>query len=190
MPIAKKKVNKSSKKIAKKTTEVKAKSKNKTKNAKKTVKAKSKKPLPIPKGYHTITPYFMVEGAAKAIEFYKKAFGAKIVMRMDKPGDQIAHAELKIGDSKMMISDKCTEMAMPSGASISIHLYVKKVDDVVKQAVAAGAKIIRPVENAFYGDRCGLVQDPFGLYWSVGTHVEDVSVKEMKKRAMACMGKS
>lgn len=146
-----------------------------------------KKVLAIPKGYHSVTPYLIVTGAANAIAFYQKAFGAKLGLKIEN-GGKVNHAELKIGDAKIMLADECPEYNARSpkafgGCPISIHLYVKNVDKIVGRAVAAGAKILRPVDNVFYGDRCGCVEDPFGYQWHVSTHVEDVSTRELKKRA-------
>ena len=147
---------------------------------------------PIPEGYHSVTPYLIVDGAAAAIDFYKKAFGAVEVMRMPAPGGRIGHAEIKIGDSHVMLADENAEMNARSpksvgGTPLSLLVYVENVDEVVKRAVAAGAKLDRPVEDKFYGDRMGAIQDPFGHQWYVGTHIEDVTPEEMKKR-MAAMG--
>lgn len=147
-----------------------------------------KKVMAIPKGYNSVTPYLIMDGAAKAIEFYKKAFGAKEALRMEKPDKRIAHAELKIGDTLIMLADACHEMNANSpktlgGSPISMHLYVKNVDKVIDNAVAAGAKISRPIENMFWGDRCGLIEDPQGYKWNVSTHIENVSSRELKKRA-------
>lgn len=165
----------------------------KKKSAKKVVvkKAVKKKVLPIPKGYNAITAYLIVNGAANAIAFYKKVFDAREVMVMSGDHGKVGHAELKIGDSKIMLADECPKNNARApesfgGSPISIHLYVKNVDAVVESAVAAGAKLLRPVQNMFYGDRSGGVQDPFGHVWYVATHVEDVSAAEMKKR-MASM---
>lgn len=145
---------------------------------------------PIPTGYHSITPYLILKGAAKGIEFYKKAFGASEIMRMPGPDGRIGHAELKIGDSPFMLADESEEMQARSpqtigGTPISILIYVENVDGIVKQAVAAGAKVTRPVEDKFYGDRMGTLTDPFGHIWHVATHIEDVSPEEMRKRAEA-----
>src|SRR5277367_4580700 len=134
----------------------------------------------IPDGYTSVTPYLIVGDAAKAIEFYKKAFGAKELLRMDSPGGKVGHAELMIGDSKIMLADVCQEKGAKcpkefGGSPISIHLYVNDVDQTVKHAVAAGGTLTRPVENMFYGDRNGMIQDPFGHLWCVSTHVEEVS---------------
>lgn len=160
---------------------------------KKVTKKKLKKVLPIPKGYHSVTPYLIVNNAAKAIDFYKKVFGAKEIARMEHSG-KVGHAELKIGDAKIMLADEYPEMGARSpvaygGSPISIYLYVKDVDAVVKLAVRSGAKLTRPVDNMFYGDRSGGITDPFGHIWYVATHVEDVSMAEIKKRAAALFGK-
>lgn len=146
----------------------------------------------IPEGYHSVTPYLIVDGAAAAIEFYKKVFGAVEVMRMPAPGNRIGHAEIRIGDSHVMLADENAEMNARSpktvgGSPLSLLVYVENVDDTVKRAVAAGARLDRPVEDKFYGDRMGAIEDPFGHQWYVGTHIEDVTPEEMKKR-MAAMG--
>jgi PhnB protein len=200
---AKTKTAKMTKKPAKKTTAaargrkaagVKGKAKA-TKTAKKTKasKSKTKKVLAIPKGYNTVTPYLFVNRAPAAIDFYKKVFAAKEVMRMDRPDGKVAHAELKIGDAKIMLADECPEMNALSptsvgGSPISIHLYVKDVDAVVKGAVVAGANLVKAVENMFYGDRSGAIVDPFGHTWYVSTHVEDVSNAKIRKRAADLYG--
>jgi PhnB protein len=142
----------------------------------------------IPEGYHSLTPYLIVDDAARALEFYGKAFGAKELMRMPTPNGRIAHAEMQIGDSKLMLADEAPEMDAKSartigGSPVSIMLYVEDVDGVVARAAAAGAKITRPVANQFYGDRAGGLADPFGHVWHVATHVEDVSEDEIKRRA-------
>lgn len=153
------------------------------------VATKKKKVLAIPKGYHTVTPYLVVDKAAKAIEFYQKAFGAKLHFKMDSPNGKITHSELKIGDAKIMLADECHEKSRSAksfgGSPMNIHLYVKNVDKVVAKALSAGAKLIRPVENMFYGDRCGCVEDPSGYQWYIATHVENVSARELKKRVAA-----
>ena len=146
----------------------------------------------IPEGYHSVTPYLIVDGAAAAIEFYKKVFGAVEVMRMPAPGGRIGHAEIRIGDSHVMLADENPEMNARSpktvgGSPLSLLVYVENVDEVVQRAVAAGARLERAVEDKFYGDRMGAIQDPFGHQWYVGTHIEDVTPEEMKKR-MAAMG--
>ncbi len=145
---------------------------------------------PIPEGYHTATPYLIIKGAADAIEFYKKAFGATEIMRFPAPGGKIGHGEIKIGDSPIMLADEFPEMGYKSpktlgGSPVSIMIYVEDVDTVFNQAVAAGAKEQRPVKDQFYGDRLGTLEDPFGHVWHVSTHKEDVSLEEMEKRAKA-----
>lgn len=152
------------------------------------------KAKPIPDGYNRITPYLCVRDAARAIEFYKKAFGATEVGRMADPEGKVAHAELKIAGEKIMLADEFPEMGGRSphtlgGSPVTIHLYVEDVDAVAKQAVAAGAKVQRPVEDQFYGDRAGKFEDPFGHLWYIATHKEDVSEEEMKKRAAAMFAK-
>jgi PhnB protein len=160
-------------------------------------KAKRKKAWvqPIPKGYHDVTPYLSIRGAAEAIEFYKKALGAAEVMRMPGPAGKLGHAEIRIGGSRVMLSDEYPEMDFlgpqtRGGTSVHLHVYVCDVDAVVERAVAAGAKLLRPVEDKFYGDRTGTLQDPFGHVWHVSTHVEDVPPKEMKKRAAEMAAKA
>ena len=140
---------------------------------------------PIPKGYHEVTPYLSIRGAAEAIDFYKKAFGAKELMRMPGPEGKLGHAEIAIGGSHVMLSDEYPQMDFlgplaRGGTSVHMHVYMKNVDQVVAQAVAAGAKLIREVQDQFYGDRSGSVQDPFGHVWHIATHVEDVPPKELK----------
>jgi PhnB protein len=134
-------------------------------------------------------------GAADAIEFYKKALGAAEVMRMPGPEGKLGHAEIRIGGSRVMLSDEYPEMDFlgpqtRGGTSVHLHVYVRDVDAVVERAVAAGAKLLRPVEDKFYGDRTGTLQDPFGHVWHVSTHVEDVPPKEMKKRAAEIAAKA
>jgi PhnB protein len=155
--------------------------------------AKARKPSPIPQGYGSVQPYLIVAGAAKAIAFYKSAFGAKERMRMAAPGGKIAHAELEIGDSVIMLADESPDWnayapAKYGGSPISLMLYVPNVDQVVKKAAAAGGKITRPVKDEFYGDRRGDIEDPFGHHWHISTHVEDVSDKEMERRMKAMAG--
>jgi len=144
----------------------------------------------IPEGYHAVTPYLAVKGGAAAIAFYEKAFGAKELFRMPAPGGTIAHAELQIGDSRVMLSDEAPDMGAKSpqtlgGSPVSLMLYVEDVDATVKRAIDAGAKPTRPVENQFYGDRSGGLVDPFGHSWWVATHVEDVPPAELERRAKA-----
>jgi PhnB protein len=145
---------------------------------------------PIPDGYHTITPYLIVKGGAQALDFYKKAFGATEVMRMAGPDGRIGHAEIKIGDSPIMLADEHPEMGFRGpqslgGSAVGIVLYVPNVDALFKQAVAAGGKELRPVQDQFYGDRSGTLQDPFGHVWTVSTHIEDLTDEEIGKRAEA-----
>ena len=145
---------------------------------------------PIPEGYHSLTPYLIVAGAARAIEFYKSVFGATERMRLGGPDGKIGHAELEIGDSLIMLADEHPEMgalAPPTvgGTPVGLHVYVADVDAVAAKAVAAGATLKRPVENQFYGDRLGSLIDPFGHLWHISTHVEDVSPDEIARRAAA-----
>ena len=142
----------------------------------------------IPRGYHSVTPYLACKDAAGAIEFYRKAFGAAEVMRMPAPGGKIGHAEIRIGDSRVMLTDEYPEMDFLSpqtrgGTTVHIHVYVRGVDAMVERAVAAGAKLLRPVEDKFYGDRTGTLQDPFGHVWTISTHVEDIAPDEMQRRS-------
>ncbi len=142
---------------------------------------------PIPEGYHSVTPYLIIKGATEAIDFYKKAFGASELFRMPAPGGKIGHAEIKIGDSPIMLADESPEMGYKSpkslgGSPISIMIYVVDVDTVFKRAIAAGGKEQRPVKDQFYGDRSGTLEDPFGHVWHVATHKEDVSPEEMERR--------
>ncbi len=145
---------------------------------------------PIPEGFHTATPYLTVRDAASAIEFYKQAFGATETMRLADANGKMVHAEIALGDSPIMISDECPEWGNRSpqsfgGSPISIYLYVEDVDAITSQAVAAGGTVCRPVEDQFYGDRVGTLTDPFGHIWIIGTHKEDVSLEEVKKRMAA-----
>jgi PhnB protein len=150
----------------------------------------STKVQPIPKGYEGATPYLIIKGAAKGLEFYKKAFGATEIMRIPAPEGKVGHAEIKIGDAIIMLADEFPEMNHKSpqslgGTPVSILVYVQDVDAFVKRAVSAGAKVVMPVENKFYGDRSGSLEDPFGHQWHFATHVEDVPPDEMAKRAEA-----
>jgi PhnB protein len=149
---------------------------------------------PIPDGYHSVTPYLIVSGAARALDFYKKAFGATELMRMPGPGDKIMHAEIKIGDSPIMLADEFPERNIRGpqalgGTPVGLMIYVPDVDTVFNRAVAAGAKVEMPLTNQFYGDRSGTVADPFGHKWTISTHVEDVPPAEMEKRAKEAMQK-
>ena len=153
-------------------------------------KAKARKPRrvqPIPAGYHSITPYLIINGAAAALEFYKNAFGAKEKVRMPAPGGRIGHAEIMVGTSHVMLADENPEMGarapQPGSSSpVSILLYVKDVDAAFERAVSSGARIERPVEDQFYGDRAGTLIDPYGHRWHIHTHIEEVSPKEMQRR--------
>ena len=147
---------------------------------------------PIPEGYHSMTPYLIVKGAVSAIEFYKKAFGATELMRLEGPDGKIGHAELMFGDSHVMMADEHPEMhvfapQMPGSAGVSICLYVQDVDTIVAQATDAGAKIRRPLQNQFYGDRSATLEDPFGHIWTVSTHIEDVTPEEINSRVAEMM---
>lgn len=147
---------------------------------------------PIPDGYQTATPYLIVKGAADAIEFYKKAFGATEMLRMADPQGRVGHAEIKIGDSVIMLADEHPAMGYRGprtlgGSSVSILLYLADVDRVFERAVKASARAQRPVADQLYGDRSGTLEDPFGHVWTVATHVEDVPPEEMKRRAEAAM---
>jgi PhnB protein len=149
---------------------------------------------PIPTGYHNITPYLIVRNAAAAIDFYKKALNAVELMRFPGPGGKIMHAEVKIGDSPVMLAEEMPEEGYVGpqtlgGVGVSMMLYVEDVDTRFAQAVAAGATIKRPVQDQFYGDRTGTLVDPFGHVWSIGTHKEDVSMEELQQR-MAKLGQS
>ena len=145
---------------------------------------------PIPDGYHSVTPYLIVRGGAEAIEFYKKAFGASELFRMPAPDGRIGHAEIKIGDSPIMLADEFAEMGYKGpqslgGSPVSLMIYVDDVDTIYQQAVAAGATIKEALQDKFYGDRMGTVVDPFGHVWHVATHTEDVSPEEMQERMKA-----
>lgn len=147
---------------------------------------------PIPAGYHSVTPYLMVRNAVGAIAFYREAFGAEELMRFEGPPGRIAHAEVKIGDSHVMLADEHPDEGFVGpqtlgGAGTSLMLYVEDVDKTFARAVAAGATVRRPVADQFYGDRVGTLTDPFGHVWTVATHQEDVSVEEAKRRMEAMM---
>ena len=148
---------------------------------------------PIPEGYHSVTPYLIIRGAAEAIEFYKKAFGATELFRFPAPEGKIGHAEMKIGDSPIMLADEYPDMGHKGpqtlgGSPVSIMIYVEDVDTTFNQAVGAGATVKEAVADKFYGDRMGTVVDPFGHVWHVATHKEDVSIEEMGRRAKAAHG--
>ena len=153
----------------------------------------SNKVKPVPEGYHSVIPYIVVHNAVEAIDFYKRAFGAVEMLRLPAPGGKIGHAEIKIGDSIIMLADEHPEMGARSprsigGTPISIVLYVDDVDAVAARVVKAGAKQTRPVTDQFYGDRAGSFEDPFGHQWHVHTHIEDVSSAELEKRMAAMSG--
>jgi PhnB protein len=159
----------------------------KTKNKKRGVAIK-KKVAHMPKGYHAVTPYLSIRGAADAIDFYKKGFGAKEIMRMPGPDGKLGHAEVEIEGHRVMLSDEYEAMdfmspASRGGTTVHIHVYVKNVERLVERAVAAGAKVKRAVQDQFYGDRTASLEDPFGHMWHFATHIEDVSMAELKKRA-------
>ncbi|HKI31361.1 MAG TPA: VOC family protein [Gemmataceae bacterium] len=141
----------------------------------------------IPDGYHTVTPYLIVKGAAGAIDFYKKAFGATERMRLADPAGWVGHAEITIGDSAIMLADEVLEMGARGpesygGSPVHIMLYVEDVDALSRRAVAAGATVLRPVKDQFYGDRSGTFADPFGHVWTIATHKEDMAPEEITRR--------
>jgi PhnB protein len=148
---------------------------------------------PIPTGYHTATPYLTLNDCASALEFYKKAFGAQVIVKMDGPPGKIGHAEMKIGDSIIMLSDEMGQgnkgPKSLGGTTASVFLYVNDVDSSFKQAVDAGAKSDMPPTDMFWGDRFGKLTDPFGHSWAMATHKEDVAPEEMKKRIQQEMAK-
>ena len=148
---------------------------------------------PIPEDYHTLTPYLIFNGAGDAIAFYDKALGAEEIMRLADPSGTVHHAEIRIGDSRIMLADEHPEVLALSpktigGSPVSIHLYVADVDAAVQRAVAAGAKLVRPVTDQFYGDRVGGIEDPFGYRWFIATHKEDLTMDEIRQRAAAQSG--
>lgn len=143
---------------------------------------------PIPEGHPAVSPYIIVEDASRALEFYKKAFGARELMRHTAPDGKIGHAEIRIADSVIMLADEHPEVDARSpraygGTPVSLHLYVTDVDAVARQAIEAGATVVRPVQDQFYGDRNGTLADPFGHQWHLSTHIEDVSPAELRRRA-------
>ena len=148
---------------------------------------------PVPEGYPSLAPYLIVGDGAAAIEFYQKAFGAGLRLKLDAPGGRVGHAELEIGDSVIMLADEHPEIGARGprafgGSPVGLHLYIEQVDAVVARAVAAGAMLVHPVEDKFYGDRMGTIEDPFGHKWYVTTHVEDVPHDEIARRAAALYG--
>lgn len=146
---------------------------------------------PVPEGFHTLTPHLTVKGASQAIEFYKKAFGAEEITRVPGPdGKSLMHARIKIGDSPLMLNDEFPEMGglgplSLGGTPVTVHIYVEDVDTVFNQAVAAGAKVRMPLADMFWGDRYGVLTDPFGHNWSLAAHKEDLTPEELSKRAQA-----
>jgi PhnB protein len=148
---------------------------------------------PIPNGMHTVTPHLVCGGAADAIEFYKQAFGAVESVRLPGPQGKLMHAMIRIGDSAVMLVDEfpdCGALGPKSlnGSPVTIHLYVEDVDATVERAVAAGAKVIMPVDDMFWGDRYGQVEDPFGHHWSIATHIRDLSPEEIQAAAAKACG--
>jgi PhnB protein len=148
---------------------------------------------PIPDGYHSVTPYLIVHDGPAALEFYQKAFGAEQIFRIDGPDGRIGHAEVRIGNSPVMFASEHPEMGATSprtvgGVASSLMIYVENADAVTERAVAAGAEIVRPIRNQFYGDRSATVKDPFGHIWHIATHIEDVPPDEMMRRAKEAMG--
>ena len=144
----------------------------------------------IPEGYSTVTPYLIVKGGADAIDFYKRVFGATELMRFAMPNGSIAHAEIQIGNARVMLADEQLDRGYRSpqslgGSGTGIMVYLEDVDQVFNRALQAGAKSLEPVKNQFYGDRSGTLADPFGHWWTIATHVEDVSPEEMARRAAA-----
>lgn len=160
--------------------------------AKRAAPARKKPVKPIPDDYHVVTPYLALKGAGAAIEFYKKVFGARERLRMEGPDGMIGHAELKIGDSVVMLADEFPQMDFlgpqtRGGTAVTLYLYVKDCDAVFRAALAAGARERRPLKDEFYGDRTGMVEDPWGHVWHISTHKEDLSKAELRKRAEAAM---
>jgi PhnB protein len=149
----------------------------------------------IPDGYHSVTPYLGIKGAAEAIEFYKRAFGAVELFRLVAPGGEIGHAEIRIGDSTVMLADSCEASPLRSpqalgGSSVGLHVYVEDVDTLFARAVDAGAKAVRPVQDQFYGDRTGTLEDPFGHVWFLATRKEELTPEEINRRAEAMFKQS
>jgi PhnB protein len=143
---------------------------------------------PIPAGFHSITPYLMLRDAGRAIDFYKDVFGAVEVSRFVMPDGRVGHAELRIGDSHIMLADEFPEMgyvgpATRGGTTVGLNLYVADSDAVFNAAVTAGSKVLKDLADQFYGDRSGTIEDPFGHWWTISTHIEDVSEEEMARRA-------
>jgi len=155
----------------------------------------SSKVKPIPDGHHTVAPYLAIKNAVSALEFYKKAFGATETYKLIVPDGRLGHAEIRLGDSLIMLSDEFPEFGGKApealgGSPVSIHLYVEDVDAFVKRAVAEGARVLKPVADQFYGDRSGQLEDPYGHLWWVATHKEDVAPEEMQKRVRALFARA
>ncbi len=148
----------------------------------------------VPEGYHRVTPHLVVRGGAAAIEFYKKAFGAKELRRMPGPDGKLMHAELQIGDSRVFLNDEFPDMGAISplgykGTPVTLHLFVEDADKQFNQAVDAGAQVVMPLADQFWGDRYGIVKDPYGHQWSIGSHMEDLTPQQMRERmGKACGG--
>ncbi|MCK6447450.1 MAG: VOC family protein [Planctomycetes bacterium] len=148
---------------------------------------------PVPDGYHTVTPYLIVDGAKAALEFYRAAFGAEVLFRIEAPGGKLGHAEIQLGDSRIMLADEYPPLGARGpksigGSPITLTLYVEDCDAVFERAIQAGAKVIRPLADQFYGDRIGGLEDPFGHHWYVATHQEDLTPEEITRRAAAAHG--
>jgi PhnB protein len=150
---------------------------------------------PVPPGYHTLTPYLIVDGAVRALAWYAQAFGARERMRLSAPGGTIGHAEIEIGDGRIMLADESPAMGAKApgafgGSPVSLHLYVPDVDATMAKAIAAGATVKHQPEDKFYGDRSGSLLDPFGHTWHIATHIEDVTVEEIERRMATMFGKA
>jgi PhnB protein len=148
---------------------------------------------PVPDGFHAVTPYLIVHDAPRAIEFYQQAFGAREILRMPMPNGKIAHAEIQIGDCRLMLADESPDANFRGplsfgGTPVSLCLYVEDCDAVIARAAALGAAMVRPLQDQFYGDRSGTLADPFGHVWTVATHKEDLTMEEIGKRAAALFG--
>jgi PhnB protein len=172
-----------------------AKAKNARRPSRAAKRSAPKRVAPVPTGFHTATPYLTVRGASDSIEFYKKAFGAKEIMRMAAPGGALGHAEIRIGDSVVMLSDEFPNSPTKAPSALGgttgyVFLYVPDVDRTFAQAIAAGARVTMPLGDMFWGDRFGTVLDPFGHAWGLATHKEDVPPKEMEKRMQAAMAQT
>ena len=142
---------------------------------------------PVPDGYHSVTAYLIVQGAGEAIAFYEKAFGARELFRLAAPGGKVGHAEIQIGDTRVMLADEYPEMGAKApgafgGSPVSMLIYTADADAMFAQAIAAGAKELRPMTDQYYGDRMGTLVDPFGHQWTIGVHIEDVSIEEVQRR--------